>query len=168
MTFNPWSKNRCPATTKQVREKRKLLLDTELRWNIRRKGGNGRSPLRNKTGENQPLVKTGIVNVILTVTKQDSNHRGEHSESTGRKRTSPTTRPDRLAVRRRVGSCAPQPAVLRRTQHRSRGATVQMYRQYSSKVYQGTEELGRLKGTKATWWLSAKGGPGLEPRLEGH
>lgn len=30
MTFNPWSKNRYPATTKQVREKRKLLA-TELR-----------------------------------------------------------------------------------------------------------------------------------------
>ena len=160
MTFNPWSKNRYPAPTKQVREKRKLLLATELWRNIRRKGGNGKSPLRNKTGKNQLLVKTGIVNMILRVTKQDSNHKGEHSKSTAEEADSLLYHMARLPGKEACGIvCSPVCCVEKDTSPLSRGhgtnftdSTLQKCRDY-----QRTEELGGLKGTKATWWLSAMG-----------
>lgn len=90
-------------------------------------------------------MKTGIVNMILTVTKQDSNHKGEHSEPAAEDAdVSSTTWPDRLAAKEARGVVCSQSAVLRRTHHRSQGATVQIYRQHSSKV----SRLPKNRGTR--------------------
>lgn len=136
-----------------------------------RKGGNGKSPLRNETGrKNQPLVKTGIVSAVFESQNKVPITKGDTATLQRRKGRSSTTWPKqthRIEARGIMcpGLCCAEghPSPL------SRGHvyTLSTVLSKASRLPK-TRGTRQIKGSEGLLDESVPRGPGLEPRPEGH